>query len=87
MNIENRQLGFGSQIPNLPSDTSSENYLYADDPHRVANDRFREQFGRDTQFVFRIDPPKIFAPTVSGHLREFHEAIESDPPDCPLPSS
>ena len=39
-------LAFGSQLPKLTTDTSSENYLKEGDPDRVTYDRFREQFGR-----------------------------------------
>ena len=36
-----------TQLPRLELNTSTEDLLHADDPIRIAYDRFREQFGRD----------------------------------------
>ena len=73
-------LAFGSQIPKLTTDTSSENYLKPGDPDRVIYDRFREQFGRDTKIAIGIDPPEVFNLAFLERLREFHEALEADVP-------
>ena len=71
---------FGSQVPNLTTDTSSENYLRVGDPDRVTYDRFREQFGRDTKIVIGIDPPEVFNLRFLKRLRDFHAALEDEVP-------
>ncbi|MBW1886052.1 MAG: MMPL family transporter, partial [Deltaproteobacteria bacterium] len=73
-------LGFGSQLPKLTTDTSSENYLKQGDPDRVTYDSFREQFGRDTKIAIGIDPPEVFDLAFLERLREFHEALDADVP-------
>jgi len=73
-------IAFGSQIPKLTTDTSSENYLKEGDPDRVTYDNFREQFGRDTKIAIGIDPPEVFDLNFLSRLREFHEALEAEVP-------
>jgi predicted RND superfamily exporter protein len=73
-------LAFGSQLPKLTTDTSSENYLKPGDPDRVTYDSFREQFGRDTKIAIGIDPPEVFDLAFLERLREFHQALEADVP-------
>lgn len=73
-------LVFGSQLPKLTTDTSSENYLKPGDPDRVTYDGFREQFGRDTKIAIGIDPPEVFDLAFLERLRAFHRALEADVP-------
>jgi predicted RND superfamily exporter protein len=76
-------LGVGAlvtQLPKIELDTSTEGFLHADDPIRVAYDAFREQFGRDDRILIAVEPPAVFDLAFLEKLRDFHRAIEDEVP-------
>ncbi|MBW2712607.1 MAG: Fis family transcriptional regulator, partial [Deltaproteobacteria bacterium] len=73
-------VGLVSQLPKITIDTSSESFLYKDDPIRVAYDEFREQFGRDEVIVIGLNPPDVFAPDFLRELKQIHDELEAEVP-------
>ncbi len=72
--------GLVSQLHTITVDTSSESFLYKDDPIRVAYDEFREQFGRDEVIVIGLNPPDIFDPAFLRELEQLHKELEAEVP-------
>ncbi|WP_167320830.1 efflux RND transporter permease subunit [Desulfosudis oleivorans] len=68
------------QMPRLDFDTSSESLLHADDPYRLAYDRFREDFGQDRNIILGITGPNIFSSEFLGRLQALHREIEETVP-------
>ena len=73
--------GFASQLPQLRLETSTENFLHADNPTRIAYDEFRNQFGRDDQIVLAIETENVFDRGFLARLRAIHEDIENEVPN------
>ncbi len=76
-------LGVGAlvtQLPKIEFDTSTEGFLYEDDPVRVTYDAFREQFGRDDRILIAIEPPEVFDLAFLAKLRNMHQEIENQVP-------
>jgi hypothetical protein len=61
-----------SRVPNLEIDNSTESFLHANDPTRLAYDQFRRQFGRDERIVVAIEAPDLFSPDFLARLKSFH---------------
>ena len=72
--------GAASQLPKMRIDTSFEGFFAEDAPARVAYDRFREQFGRDTMILVAIQPPAVFDLDFLEKLRAFQEDVEENVP-------
>jgi len=68
------------QIPRLEFDTSSESLLHANDPYRLAYDRFREDFGQDRNIILGVSGPNIFSSEFLGRLQALHREIEETVP-------
>lgn len=71
---------FGTQLPRLTIDTSTEGFLHENDPIRVTYEAFRRRFGRDELILLAIEPPKIFDLEFLEKLRRLHEDIEREVP-------
>ena len=70
-----------SQLPRLTLETSTEEFLRADNPTRIAYDEFRKQFGRDDQIVLAIKTRTVFDRDFLARLRAIHEDIENEVPN------
>jgi predicted RND superfamily exporter protein len=70
-----------SQLPKLTLETSTEEFLKASNPTRIAYDEFRNQFGRDDQIVLAIRTETVFDRAFLARLRAIHEDIENEVPD------
>ncbi|SMN14813.1 Predicted exporter of the RND superfamily [uncultured Candidatus Thioglobus sp.] len=71
---------FGSQLPTLTMDTSTEGFLHKTDPMRVAYDEFRDQFGRDEKLLVAIKTNNIFDLEFLKKLEKLHKRLESELP-------
>jgi len=67
------------QLPGLTVDTSSESFLRADDPVRITNDFFEQQFGRKGQVLIALEPDEVFAIEFLETLRSLHADLEGVP--------
>jgi len=72
--------GLISQLPKITIDTSSESFLYKDDPIRVAYDEFRAQFGRDEVIIIGRSTSDVFDLTFLRELEQIHEELEAEVP-------
>ena len=73
-------VGFGSQLPTLTMDTSTEGFLHKTDSMRVAYDEFRDQFGRDEKLLIAIKTENVFDLKFLQKLEKLHKQ-----PDAELP--
>lgn len=71
---------FGSQLPNLTMDTSTEGFLHKTDPIRVAYDEFRDQFGRDEKLLVAVKTQDIFDLEFLKKLEKLHKRLENELP-------
>ena len=73
-----------SNLPNITFDTSTEGFLYEDDPQILAYNDFRNQFGRDEKIIIALkvsDKSKdIFQRPFLKTLFSLHEEIENKAP-------
>jgi predicted RND superfamily exporter protein len=69
-----------SQLPRIEVDTSSEGFLYDNDPVRVRYDQFRQQFANDNITMIAIEGDNVFDPRFLAHLKEFHEELAREVP-------
>ncbi len=76
-----------SQLPRLTLETSTEEFLKANNPTRIAYDEFRNQFGRDDLIVLAIRTETVFDRDFLARLRTIHEDIENDVPNLEEVSS
>ena len=72
--------GLASNLPKITFDTSTEGFLYEDDPQIVNYNAFREQFGRDEKIIVAIKTKDIFEPTFLKKLFDLHAEIEEKVP-------
>jgi len=72
--------GLASQIPNIVMDTSTESFLYDDDPALLAYNDFRDQFGRDELVVVAIETSDVFAPDFLKKLQKLHRDLQDNTP-------
>jgi len=70
-----------TQLPRLTLETSTEEFLHAGNPTRIAYDEFRNQFGRDDQIVLAIRTETVFDREFLARLRAIHEDIENEVPN------
>jgi len=71
---------FGSQLPTLTMDTSTEGFLHKTDPMRLAYDDFRDQFGRDEKLLIAIETENIFDIQFLKRLKKLHNKLELELP-------
>ena len=73
-------IALASNIPKITIDTSTEGFLYKDDPQIVAYDAFRNQFGRDEKIIIAIKSPDIFNKAFLKKLFALHDEIKNTLP-------
>jgi len=73
-------LGLASNLPNITFDTSTEGFLYKDDPQILAYNDFRNQFGRDEKIIIAIKTKDVFEPSFLKTLFALHSDIEQSVP-------
>jgi predicted RND superfamily exporter protein len=61
-----------SNLPNITFDTSTEGFLYKDDPQILAYNDFRNQFGRDEKIIIAIKTKDVFEPSFLRTLFALH---------------
>ncbi len=71
---------FGSQLPTLTMDTSTEGFLHKTDPMRLAYDDFRDQFGRDEKLLIAINTDNVFDLQFLKKLEKLHTRLENELP-------
>ena len=69
-----------SNLPKITFDTSTEGFLYKDDPQILIYNDFRNQFGRDEKIIVAIKTKDIFEKQFLEKLFKLHEEIESEVP-------
>lgn len=66
-----------TRVPFLAIETSTEDYLFEDDPAKVSFDAFREQFGRDDPVLLMIEPPEVFTLDFLRYVETLHRDLEN----------
>lgn len=69
-----------TRIPLMEVETSSEDYLFDEDPAKIAYNAFRDQFGRDQLIFVVVEPPEVFDHGFLSWLRALHRDIEASVP-------
>ena len=69
-----------SNLPNITFDTSTEGFLYKDDPQILAYNDFRNQFGRDEKIIIALKTKDVFERSFLEKLFALHEDIEQNAP-------
>ncbi|MCW8837656.1 MAG: MMPL family transporter [Thiovulaceae bacterium] len=69
-----------SNLPKIMFDTSTEGFLYKNDPQIVMYDEFRNQFGRDEKIVIAIKTKDVFNKEFLKKLFSLHKDIEENLP-------
>ena len=64
-----------SGLRSLTIDTSTESFLYPDDPVLTRYEAFRDQFGRDDIVIIAVEPTALFTPGALRRLQALHEAL------------
>jgi len=72
--------GAATQLPKITFDTSTEGFLYKDDPQIIAYNKFRNQFGRDEKLIIAIKTDDVFDMKFLAKLKAMHEEIENNTP-------
>ncbi|MBL4608223.1 MAG: MMPL family transporter [Pseudomonadales bacterium] len=67
-------------LPKITIDTSTEGFLYKNDPKILAYNDFRNQFGRDERIIIAIKTDDVFAPDFLKTLFALHSEIEQKAP-------
>jgi len=73
-------IALASNLPNITFDTSTEGFLYKDDPQILAYNDFRNQFGRDEKIIIALKTRDVFAPEFLKTLFALHDDIEQNAP-------
>lgn len=73
-------IGSASQLPRITFDTSTEGFLYKDDPQIIKYNDFRNQFGRDEKIIIAIKTDNVFSLNFLNKLKQIHEDIEANTP-------
>ena len=66
-------LASGLQYTKL--DTSTEGFLHADDPVRIAYNDFKQQFGQDDRILVAVQADDLFSPNNLKKLESLHNAL------------
>ena len=69
-----------SNLPKITFDTSTEGFLYKDDPQILMYNDFRNQFGRDEKIIVAIKTEDVFDKKFLEKLFALHEDIENEVP-------
>ena len=69
-----------SNLPKITFDTSTEGFLYKDDPQILMYNEFRNQFGRDEKIIVAIKTKDVFDKAFLEKLFQLHKEIESEVP-------
>jgi len=72
--------GLASNLPKITFDTSTEGFLYEDDPQIVNYNAFRDQFGRDEKIIVAVKTKDIFDRVFLEKLFKLHAEIEENVP-------
>ena len=72
--------GLASNLPRITFDTSTEGFLYKDDPQILMYNDFRNQFGRDEKIIVAIKTKDVFDKTFLEKLFKLHEEIQDNVP-------
>jgi len=72
--------GLASNLPKITFDTSTEGFLYKDDPQILMYNDFRNQFGRDEKIIVAIKTKDIFDKAFLKKLFKLHKEIEDNVP-------
>ncbi len=67
-------------LPQITFDTSTEGFLYKDDPQILAYNDFRNQFGRDEKIIIAIKTKDVFDRSFLKTLFTLHSDIEQNAP-------
>jgi predicted RND superfamily exporter protein len=73
-------LALAVNLPKITIDTSTEGFLYEDDPQILAYNDFRNQFGRDEKIIIAIKTRDVFEPAFLKTLFMLHDDIEKNVP-------
>lgn len=73
-------IGLASNLPKITFDTSTEGFLYKNDPQILMYNDFRNQFGRDEKIIVAIKTKDIFDKTFLEKLFKLHREIEENVP-------
>ena len=69
-----------SNLPKITFDTSTEGFLYEDDPQIIMYNDFRNQFGRDEKIIVAIKSKDVFDKVFLEKLFALHSEIEDTLP-------
>jgi hypothetical protein len=69
-----------SNLPKITFDTSTEGFLYKDDPQIIMYNDFRNQFGRDEKIIVAIKTKDVFDKAFLEKLFALHSEIEENLP-------
>lgn len=73
-------VALASNLPKITFDTSTEGFLYTDDPQILKYNDFRNQFGRDEKIIVAIKTKDIFEKKFLEKLFKLHREIEANVP-------
>ena len=73
-------IALASNLPKITFDTSTEGFLYKDDPQILAYNDFRNQFGRDEKIIIAIKTKDIFEKSFLKKVFKLHSEIENNVP-------
>ena len=68
------------QIQFIHIDTTTEGFMKKDDPSLIEFMAFKEEFGRDEQYVLSIEHPDTFSETFLQQLIDLHQMLEQEVP-------
>lgn len=72
--------GLASNLPKITFDTSTEGFLYKNNPQILMYNDFRNQFGRDEKIIVAIKTKDVFDKGFLEKLFRLHEEIERSVP-------
>jgi len=73
-------VALASNLPTITFDTSTEGFLYEDDPQILAYNDFRNQFGRDEKVIIALKTDDVFDAAFLEKLFSLHTDIEQNVP-------
>lgn len=73
-------IGLASNLPKITFDTSTEGFLYKDDPQILKYNAFREQFGRDEKIIVAVKTKDVFDKDFLKKFFALHKELENNLP-------
>jgi predicted RND superfamily exporter protein len=73
-------VALASGMQNARLDTSTEGFLHADDPMRIAYNEFKQEFGQDDRILVAVQTDDVFSQANLIKLNELHQALEQRVP-------